>query len=102
MRLEEFRQEVLRKYHVDVVYDQDILKFIVDDNVGKTASTGGAREVLMRISDTVVYQVSRYLNANKQEISRTREILVKKDGTGRYENKGSRKSTARLVVVKTK
>lgn len=97
-KLQEFCQEVQRKYNIVVKYHRDIVKYIILDKVETSASGGGARDVVAKIQEEIVYRVARFLNENKTELNRIQEIFVDKEGVGRWENEGSRKSTAKLVV----
>lgn len=97
-KLLEFTNKVQEKYNISVKYDKDIIRFIVDDNVGQTADTGGAREVISKLNQTVVCTVARFINMNKTELSRIQTIKVDIEGKARFENKNSRLSSASLVV----
>lgn len=100
-RLAEIIEEVHRRYGIDVVYDpnrvdNNLIKYIVEDQNSTETNEGGARSLLGTIDSDVVSAISRAINMGGSNI-KALEIVVK--GEMAAGNKFNPESSAYVEVV---
>lgn len=85
----------VRNVHgVDLRISNDVMYYIVKDNLDTGSDSGGARKAVSKIESDVVAPVAAYINAHPDD----KTLLVKIEGTMAFQNKNMLESNARVVV----
>ena len=93
-KLESLRREVKEKHGVDLSVKNDVLDYIINDNLDTEASSGGARAAVSKMESEVTTAVARYINGHPEDD----HILVDVGGEMAFRNKEKLESSAYIVI----
>ena len=93
-KLQKLCTSVKNKHNVRLKISPDVIRFLVEDNLDTDSNSGGARIVVSKMEETVVTEVSRYINSHPD----VEQIIVKVEGTMAADNKMLRESAAHIKV----
>lgn len=97
-KLVELKAEVLEKHGVVLMIEQEVVKYLVEDNLTTDSDAGGARVVISKLEDEVTTNVARFINENPDAT----KVGVKVEGDMRYGNKDMLDSGAYIRVAATR
>lgn len=93
--LKRLARNVRHRHNVELDVGENIVRYLVNDNLTTDSDSGGARRVMNKLESEVVTAISRFINANPG----VRRIGVLVDGDMAADNKDMVKSTATVVVT---
>lgn len=93
-KLNELARTVQKKHGIQVIIKEEVVNYLVYENLDKDTTAGGARGVMRRLNLEVTSAVARYINLYKP-----RSVGVTVTGEMMYNNKNIRQSKARISVV---
>lgn len=88
-------KQVKDKHGIRLAVHNDVIDFLIEDNLDTDSNSGGARIVVSKLEETVTTEVSRYINANPK----VEQIIVKVEGEMAKDNKYKRTSEAYIKVT---
>lgn len=97
MKLSKLKEEVKSKHQVDIVYDEQIIKYIVQDKMTTDSDAGGARAVVSRIEKEVTTAIATYINLNP-DCRGGGTLYVYVEGDLMIDSKNRLESTAYIMV----
>ena len=95
-KLNKLKDEVMRKYGIELMIHKDVIKYIVYDNLDTDANSGGARAVISKLESEVTVKVAKIINEAKY--IGLGNIYVEVDGEMSCDNKTYLESRARIKV----
>lgn len=93
-KLNKMRKQVADKHGIHVDVHNDVVRYLVEDNLDADAQSGGARAVVSKMESEVVMEVARYVNLHKDVSS----IVVNVEGEMACDNKHKLESDAHIVI----
>ena len=97
MKLSKLKEEVKTKHHIDLAYEDRIIRYIVQDKMTTDSDAGGARAVTSRIEKEVTVAISTFINLHP-EVRAGRTVYVYVVGEMMTDDKTRLESTARIKV----
>ena len=97
MKLSKLKDDVKLKHNIEVVYDNNIVKYIVQDKLTTDSDSGGARGVVSRIEREVTAEIAAFINAHP-ECRNGSTIYVYTKGDLMIDSKNRLESTAYVAV----
>lgn len=97
MKLSKLKDEVKLKHHIEIVYDNNVVKYIVQDKMTTDSDAGGARGVVSRIEREVTAEVAAFINAHP-ECRDGSTLYVYTEGDLMVDSKNRLESTAYIAV----
>lgn len=97
MKLTKLKDDVRLKHNIEVVYDSNIVKYIVQDKLTTDSDSGGARGVVSRIEREVTAEIAAFINAHP-ECRNGSTIYVYTKGDLMIDSKNRLESTAYVAV----
>lgn len=94
-KLQKLRDDVLSKHGMKISFTQDVVRYIVNDNLDTDSDSGGARAALSKLDSEVVALVARFINENPD----AEALVVSVKGAMASDNKRLLESDARIVVT---
>lgn len=88
------KEKIYKKHGVQVEITEDVVSYLVYENLDKDADNGGARGVVRRLNFEVASAVARYIN-----LYNASKVGVRIAGKMAYRDKSLLKSDARVEVV---
>ena len=95
-KLDKFRDEVLAKHGVGIMFNKKIVNFILEELDNADANAGGARQIISLVENRIIAPTARYINKNPRD----RKIAVKFVGTLKSEDKVLRKASGNIEISK--
>lgn len=68
MRLEGIKKRLFAKHHIKMVYTEDVITYLVKDNLTTDSNSGGARAIMNKLNTEVVSAVSEYVNKHPEAV----------------------------------
>lgn len=93
-KLNKMRKQVADKHGIHVDVHNDVVRYLVEDNLDADSQSGGARAVVSKMESEVVMEVARYVNLHKDVSS----IVVNVEGEMACDNKHKLESDAHIVI----
>ena len=98
MKLNQLKETIKLKHHIDVAYDRKLFRYIVQDKMTTDSDAGGARGVVSRIEREVTTEIAKFINKNPS-VRDGRTIYVQVAGDLMIDNKHQLESKAHVVVL---
>lgn len=93
-KIKQMAQDVMRLHGVRLGVSGRVKTFLVEDEAVTAAESGGARDMVRKLDNTVKTEVAAFINAHPDE----KNVFVDIEGTMRNEDTSILKSTAKVVV----
>jgi len=61
-KLKSLAKDVADKHNIDLQYDTDVIRYLVEDNLDTDSDSGGARTAIAKLESEVTTQVARFIN----------------------------------------
>lgn len=97
-KLTKLRDEIRKKHGYELMIDEDIIRYIVQEKLTTDSDAGGARGVITRIEREVVTPVARFVNNIDRLKVKNNRIYVMEVGEMSVDNKRILASTAHIEV----
>ena len=98
MKLHKLATEIKKKHHLDVAYDNKLIRYIVQDKMTTDSDAGGARGVVSRIEREVTTEIAKFINSHPTYRD-GRTIFVQVHGDLMIDNKQQLESNAYVEVA---
>lgn len=95
MNLKKLNARVMQQHGVELHETQDVVTYLVEDNMTIDSDAGGARMVMQKLESDVTVPVAAYINAHPK----AKSIWATVEGTMLRDNKKSRVSEAHIVIT---
>ena len=99
MKLNNRRDEIMKKHRIRVEYEKRVIPYIVQDKMTTDSDAGGARGVVSRIEREVTTALSKYINAHPEARTGGKVVYVCVKGELVAENKNRISTDAHIEVT---
>ena len=92
-KLKELQMTARKKHGIRVIFDKNIVKYLLYEDADISTDAGGARGIVRKINTDITSEVARCINMNP-DYRRYRKVCVMVEGEMMYNNKQKRVSEA--------
>lgn len=64
MKLQQMRREILQRHGIKVMIQENVIRYLVEDNLDTDADSGGARTVVSKMESEVTTKIAKFINEN--------------------------------------
>lgn len=64
MKLQQMRRDILQRHGIKVLIQQNVIRYLVEDNLDTDSDSGGARTVVSKMESEVTTKIAKFINNN--------------------------------------